>query len=231
MSIQRANELLYDSAAALRLVDHELEELRDDDAGSPAPATARLALAHDDANLGDVHHVLLRAQGAITRVLDGLKRSRETLQRTSMAKISLTNDKLREVCSTTETAATDILNALDRAQVLVDDLDAQAAAAPTDGDGGATSRGQLRDELFTVMGHMQFQDITTQQLTHASNVLAELEAQLTEVAHIFDLEVAQPSETAAAAVLPIGNAYSESASIAGSEERQALADEIINGKR
>jgi len=226
MSSQRANELLYDSAAALRLVDHELEEMGHD----VSPVIPRLAQVAEDPTLGDVHHVLLRAQTAIARVLHGLKRSRETLQRTSMAKISLTHDKLREVCSTTETAATDILNSLDRAGLLLDDLDAQAAAGHA-GDEGADTRAQLRDELFTVMGHMQFQDITTQQLTHASNVLAELEAQLTEVAQIFDLEVAQPTETAAQAVRPLGNAYAPSASMADPEERQALADAIINGKR
>ena len=96
--------------------------------------------------------MLARGYAEILGVLDSLRESRTCssapLSRTS----SHTHDKLREVSDATETAATDILNGLDRANMLVDDLDAYAAEHHEPDDRASTIRNALRDELFGLMG-------------------------------------------------------------------------------
>jgi hypothetical protein len=160
----------------------------------------------------------------ILGVLESLREGKSALDRVASDRIHQTHDKLREVSEATEAAATDILNGLERATTMVDDLDALAAASSAPDDGASPIRAALRDELFGVMGHMQFQDITSQQLAHASSLLADMEARLLSIARIFD-----PAGSAlmvpALATTPV--AYDPNASTQNREERQAIADGVF----
>jgi chemotaxis regulatin CheY-phosphate phosphatase CheZ len=158
-------------------------------------------------------------------VLSRLRESRAALQRSTVENLQVTHEKLREVTSATEDAAIDIMDACDRATGLVDELDAIDAQPEPDRPKAAALRGTLRDELFLMMGALQFQDITSQQLTHASSVLMEMEQRLIEVSKLFDLSSA--TEAMAPRRSMAQEAFDPNATTRDAEGRQALADEIF----
>lgn len=217
---------LYDSEAALRLVDSALGELQ---AGAQAPvattpASSAPAFAAPTAPV-DLPGLLLKAYGEISSVLASLRQSRDAIAEASVAKIQQTNAKISEVTSATEVATIDILNSLDRAQGLVDELDTLDAGS-ADSPASAV-RARLRDELFQVTGCLQFQDITTQQLNHASSVLVETEQRLGQLAEIFDpgfFGIRIPE------VAAVRQTFDPAASTANAEVRQALADAIFTSR-
>jgi hypothetical protein len=236
MTARHANELLYDSEAALRLVDSAIEDIREADpraSSGTSPESLHAGQLRDllqaagPLGLLGISQILARGHGEIISVLGRLRESRDALARTSSARVQDTHAKLREVTSATESAASDILDGLDRAVALVNQMDATA------GDAGASAalRGKLRDELFSLMGCMQFQDITTQQLSFASSVLTEIEARLAELASILG-PAALGAAGVPAAVAPSGPVtFDSAASMANAEARQAVADQIFGRPR
>ena len=236
MTARHATELLYDSEAALRLVDSAIEDLRTlPRTGAVAEPTANGNLrdmlpASGSVDLMGLSEILAQSYGEIVKVLGSLRESRTVLERTAVEQLHQTHDKLREVTNATQVAATDILDGLDRAVALVDDMDARAKDG--DADGGADLRGKLRDELFSLMGCMQFQDITTQQLTYASSVLTGLESRLAQLATILDptgLQVASRAAVPPASSGPV--TFDPRASMDDAESRQAVADQIFDRSR
>lgn len=248
------HEVLYDTEAALRLVDHELDELRPAPAvlppvspppapdASPASGLSALLAGHPaeqhllallqqpagaPVGLAALPFILERANAEIKAVLANLRDSREALETATVEKLHQTNSKLQEVTSATEVAATDILDALDRAQNLVDDLD--AADAADDKPKGQHVRDLLREEIFGMMGALQFQDITTQQLAYAASVLTAMEDRLLQIAKLFDPSAA--AAHAAAAHPTAGTSdrltFAPDATTQNATQRQALADEIF----
>lgn len=238
MTTNRAMELLYDSEAALRLLDHELDELRGFTHGaSPAPdpaapnaaapnAAAPAAAPDPTSALAQVPMILLRANREIVHVLESLRACRTQLESATTDKLQITHEKLREVTSATEVAATDILDGLDRARTLIDELDADAEASRTATERGRALRNRLRDEVFTITGCLQFQDITTQQLAYASTVLTEMEARLSDIARLFD-PTRYGAPELAPGVTPAVPVYSPDAAYVESDARQAVADAIF----
>lgn len=232
------SELLYDSEAALRLVDGALQDIGDigvDEAQQGAlrqvPNGAHAATGLAPLGLVALSDLMARGYREILGVLDSLRQSRHFLERATVDKLQHTHDKLREVSSATETAATDILNGLDRANVMIDDLDAIAAEKGKDQRSSAI-RTALRDELFTLMGHMQFQDITSQQLNYASAVLTEMEERLAAIARVFDSSFVQGLEPLPEISVNNGpRNYDPEATTKNREERQAIADSIIAAQR
>jgi hypothetical protein len=227
MTNNRAMELLYDSEASLRLVDHELDALREftdgvqdniapPTAGQPTPTSA-LAL---------VPGILQRANAEIVNVLQSLRQCRSALENATTDKLQITHEKIREVTCATETAATGILDGLDRAQVLIDELAAEADGNGDGSDKARDLRNRLRDEIFMMTGHLQFQDITTQQLTYAASVLVDMESRLSEIARLFDPRRYGAPELPAEP-RPIPATFTPDATITNVEERQALADSVF----
>ena len=227
----RAEELFYDSEATLRLVDTVLDELqvmeeevtRSED--RVRYLTEQVSRAH--AGIADLPDILSRAYVEIQSVLESLRRSRSVLERSTVDKFQHMNEKLREVSSATELAATDILDGVDRALALVDRLETSEEA---DGADRAEGFAELRNELFGVMGCLQFQDITSQQLGYASSVLNDIEGRLVELAHLFDPVLTRP---AAPAPLPVPEhtTFDPGATVLGAEHRQAMVDEIFGTGR
>lgn len=217
-----ADELLYDSAATLRLVDNVLDDLRI----VPEPPSAPNGIA-------EIPLLLLKAYAEINSVLESLRQSRDTLQRTTVEKLQSTNTKLAEVTSATEVAATDIMDGVDRALALVDTLDTEAEQNPGS-DAAGDARNQLRDELFNMMGCLQFQDITTQQLSYASSVLVDMEGRLSRLMEIIDpdsIGLPSPAMTPDLADLQVLTTFDPAATTADAEVRQALVDEIFSTDR
>ena len=220
MTNHRAQEVLYESEAALRLVDHELNELHDVQGSS-------LTFHSGVDGLGDIALLLDRANSQIISVLTRIREGRAAIENTAVGKVRITQDKLREVTSATEDAATNIMDACDRANSLVDELDGIDAEETSDRTKSAAIRGSLRDELFQMMGALQFQDITSQQLAHASAVLDEMEQRLIEVAKLFDPAMSLEPPKMQCPLDRNALTYDTNATTLNADSRQALADQIF----
>ncbi|MGI8507754.1 MAG: hypothetical protein ACR2MQ_00340 [Gemmatimonadaceae bacterium] len=213
MPSSRVTEVLYDSETVLRLVDREIEELCE---AQPEGNHLAVLLA-----------VMQRANMEIEQVLRTLRESREVLQDVTLREIHDSTAKLAEVSSATELAATRIMDGLDRAQGLIDHLD-EIDGCAAGGDAtvkAAAVRSRLRDELFAIMGSLQFQDITSQQLGHVSRMLADVERRLYATTAILDGGVANAALINAESV-PI---FAESASTRNAGQRQAAAGVVVWG--
>ncbi|HEY5087611.1 MAG TPA: hypothetical protein VII66_09670 [Gemmatimonadaceae bacterium] len=217
MSNSRIADVLYDSETMLRLVDSELEELREDARDTGLRGN----------NVGVLLAVMQRATGEIAQVLCTLHTSREALQGVTLQEIQDSAIKLGEVCSATEIAATRMMDGLERAHALVDRLD-ELDSLDGVGDSvieAATVRAKIRDELFAVMGSLQFQDITSQQLGHVSQMLRDIERRLHAISSLLS------GGRGEAAVISCEQlpTFSESASTQNSYARQATADALFWG--
>lgn len=216
-------ESLYDSEAALRLVNTALEDMTGEAVPDHTPAAAPNA---GPTNLADFVSLVVQGYSELNRVLVSLKQSRDALEKSSVEKLQHTHDKLKEVSQATEVAATDILNGLERASTMVDELDAAATNEAPDSPAPGI-RNNLRDELFALMGHMQFQDITSQQLSYASAVLTEMEARVTRLVGILHPAVSEIVGTQMQYVPAAGPTWDPNATLERREDRQAVADEIV----
>ena len=227
MTSTRAQEVLYESEAALRLVDNELTGMHGvrDAAVTPTRVIPMLSLS-------ELPQILEQANTQILSVLSRLRESRVALQSNALEKLATTHEKIREVTSATEDAAINIMDACDRATQLVDELDTIDADASPDREKAGGIRANLRDELFLMMGALQFQDITSQQLSHASAVLIEMENRMLDVAKLFDQNAAHVGFlTDGPLGAPDHATYDPNATTLNAETRQALADEIFTPLR
>lgn len=215
-------ERLYDSEAALRLVDSALLDMT----GEPGSVAEPVSTApRPPADLTDFVAVVVQGYGELHRVLEGLRESRGALQRSSVDRLHQTHDKLREVSAATEVAATDILDGLERCSSMVDDLDG-LAGTPDESTRGPEIRNGMRDELFALMGHMQFQDITSQQLAYASAVLSDMETRVARLVSILHPAMSEIMGEQVPALLH-GAPWDPNATLRQREDRQAVADEIV----
>jgi chemotaxis regulatin CheY-phosphate phosphatase CheZ len=162
-------------------------------------------------------------------MLASIRSGREHIRAATAERLAHSNEKLDEVSSATGKAALDIMDALDRAIAKVDELETDDVLA--DADRGTAIRGDLRDELFAVMGHMQFQDITSQQIMHVQSLLAEMETRLGDIANLFDHQAGDaappPSYTVANRTRKDAHSFDPHATLADAETRQALADALV----
>jgi chemotaxis regulatin CheY-phosphate phosphatase CheZ len=227
MATRPANELLYDSEASLRLVDNAIGEFG---AEVTAASSERAPGADSAGGLLELPKTLLRAYGEITNILERLRESRGILEQAAVDRLQHMSEKLKEVSSATELAATDILNGLDHAVAMVDELDV-LAEQPDGAARGREIRSQMRDDLFGLMVHLQFQDITTQQLAYASSVIVDMEQRVAQIVAVFDPQAMGLASPTPAPVSNAPVAFDPNATNTNAAERQALADELFTTKR
>ncbi len=134
--------------------------------------------------------------------------------------------RLDEVSNTTETAAMQMLNGLDRTLAIIDRLEA--------GEGGESARRpshdvceSLRAEVNEMYGHLQFQDIITQQIRGVGALLAEVEERIDGIAGLFEITAA----IEAAGARRADGAFNPDATMLNADERQALIDEAFRTAR
>jgi hypothetical protein len=232
MANERASELMYDTASTLRLLDAELGELapRRTSETSTSTAAAAAAIGATDRVLPLLPAIFVRAMGEVHAMLASIRTGREHIRAATTERLAHTNEKLDEVSSATGKAALDIMDALDRAIAKVDELETEDVLA--DAEKGTAIRSDLRDELFAVMGHMQFQDITSQQIMHVQSLLADMETRLGDIANLFDHQAGDTAEPPPSPVLATrtekdAHSFDPNATLADAETRQALADSLV----
>jgi hypothetical protein len=209
-----ADELLYDSEASLRLVDHAIEELSD--LGAEPDEETRGFLEHVVAQPGGLHELsrtLLRAYAETIGVVTRIRQSCGMLDNEGLDRLEQMRGRLHEISNATETATTDILDTVTRAIAIAERIDGAA-----EGERGRLVV-SLKEELAGVSTHLQFQDITAQQLGHLANLIADMRHRITHVVTMFAQPDANPD-------MP-GGVYDPNASTSGSAAGQAVADEIF----
>lgn len=159
----------------------------------------------------------------IGRLHRRLTESREVLYKIADENLPHTNERLNVVSAATEAAATNLLDGLEAAIAMVDEMQDSEEPAERQRFGD-----DLRNQLFDLIGHLQFQDIITQQLAYASSVLAEAEGRLGALARTFGVG----SDAEEALEAPTGpRTFDPGATMLDQDERQALADALFTVSR
>ncbi|MGV3710122.1 MAG: hypothetical protein ACO1Q7_14900 [Gemmatimonas sp.] len=171
--------------------------------------------------------ILAQARAEANALLARLRVGRASVENSALREVKHMQDKLRLVSSTTEVAAMNIMDSCDRALSLVDDLETIEATQPVDPARVVATRNTLRDELYAMMGALQFQDITAQQLAHAAGLLDEAEKSMEAMSRLFDPTQAMEPLKERVEVDGGSLAYDANATTSDREERQAIADEIF----
>jgi chemotaxis regulatin CheY-phosphate phosphatase CheZ len=166
--------------------------------------------------LSSLPSVLLKAYNEMAEVLTGIRITRETIQHQALDQLQDTQERLNLVSSATESAAMEIMNGLDRTLGLLDRLDARE-------DGDREALAALREEINQLFGHLQFQDIITQQLRGVMALVMDVERRIASVAALFDQSLGSAIQ-AAAAPPPNPDAYNADAVWDASPDRQAAVD-------
>jgi hypothetical protein len=135
--------------------------------------------------------ILVRTSREITSVLNSLYRSRSFLEQAAVPRLRRTHQNLRQATQASETATHTLLDGLDRALVLIDQLEKPVDPRnpdPTIPDHAAI-RFELREEVHRLICSLQFQDIVAQQIGYATRVLEDTERRLATLTEHFDVAV------------------------------------------
>lgn len=235
MASERVSELLYDTASTLRLLDAELGELAPRSRPDiTALATVASAVESASGDQPQVPEVFVAAMREVHAMLASIRSGREHIRSAATERLALTSERLDVVSSVTEHAARDIMDALERAVAKVDALESPDVLVNR--DRSQVIRSDLREELYTVMSHMQFHDITSQQIMHVQSLLVEMETRLTDIASLFDRPASGRVDAGSYRGLPQRAAapsltFDPDATIANAEARQALADALVERGR
>ncbi len=170
-------------AESLEFLSDVLHQLRDLEPTAPVPAPlGELAgFLRERPHLSDLPDVVLRAHQEISVALTGIRLTRETIESHALGRLRDTNSRLSEVSSTTESATLQILDGLDGA---IDRIDALQERVATPADSAELDH--LRRDVNALFSHLQFQDITSQQLRGVGQFLEDLEHRMSRVVVLLD---------------------------------------------
>jgi hypothetical protein len=213
-----ADEVLYDSEASLRLVDRAITELSA--SGTELDGDSRAFLQHvmsQPGGFSELSKSLLRAYAETLGIVARIQGAAESPEQAEFDRLSQVNGNLREVTSATEVAASDILDGLGRAIAVVERLDTDGS----DADRRRELVASLREELYDVVAHLQFQDIMAQRLNHVSTLLGQMRRRLLEMLTVFT-----PAGVVAAELESL-TVFETTASMLNTAERQAVVEETL----
>lgn len=214
-----AEELLYDSEASFRLVDHAIQELSASGAELDKEASGFLAhVMTQPGGFAELSRTLLRAYAETAGIVGRFRETAGMLDSSGIDKLQQMHGHLRQVSSATELATHGILDGLGRAVSLVEKLDEESALSDAERHRMISS---LREELGGVVNHLQFQDITAQQLKHIESQLVDMNRRITQVVKIFAppaVTFAKPQDAGPSLEMNM---------VPDPEAGQAVADEIF----
>jgi hypothetical protein len=165
--------------------------------------------------------LVVRAYSEVIEALGGIRLGRETIQTYTFERIQKGHSKLSEVNSATESATLELMNGIDRALALLERVGSELPVAGP----GRTALEVLKDEMNELFGHLQFQDITAQQLAGVGALLEDIEGRVRGVAALFNQRTPPTGEAA-----PERGAFNAEASFASVKDRQAMIDAAFSRK-
>ena len=229
MDVAQVRALAAELDTTLGLTAELVAAVRASGAASPTAVALANRLAARPA-LTDLPTMMLRAHAEITDILGGIRLTREAIQAHTVDRIRDSKDRLNDVSATTENATMELMNGLDRSLELINSLNTHAKDHTDSGSFEA-----LRSQVSALYNHLQFQDITAQQLQGVTASLLDIEMRMTAVSALFDHGV-----LAANAALPrppfvvessAGLAFNPDASMHHSRADQAMIDATFQGAR
>jgi len=222
--VQSHHDVLHATDTALRLVNQALGDLGTSENLAKIAAPMAEKGAEGSGSLLSLASTLLRAYAEVASLLDRIKQSRGLLQEASDARLDQMNQKLSAVTSATEMAATGMLDGLDRAIAVVTELEQEAEESQ---DLVRHARyTALREELYGVMTHVQFQDITSQQLGYAAAVISDTERRLEQLTGLFEPFAADVSAVSNGVVSSAPKHFDPNA-VADKTDSQSFADSLF----
>ena len=169
-----------------------------------------------------------------------LAKTRQELKKNSNKLLVEATEQLDKVSESTQKVAHSVMDRIDRIcekqngvfeqlnqiKEKVESLGSEATAGALLDDAGRIEalESEIQMEAFEIMNEMQFQDITTQQLQQANNLIGEAENKLMNFGHLLSALSGEKSQTAGDRSTKLG--FDPKATLDDSEKRQALADEI-----
>lgn len=132
-------------------------------------------------NLAELPAILLRVQSGMADILGGIRLTREAIEAHAVERIQESRNRLTDVSATTESATIELMDGLDRSLELINSLETQTGTAAQ-----ADAFRRLRGQVSALYSHLQFQDITSQQLRGVTHSLLELETRVAAVGLLFD---------------------------------------------
>ena len=221
MDTRQATALAGELETTLALLQDlvaELGRVRDDWSGS-GRVQELLETLRRRPDLNALPRVLLMAYTTISDALSGIRLTREAIHTHTVQRLHDSHSKLTEVSTATESATMEMMNGLDRSLAIIAELEQGKVSDPALFD-------RLRDEVNGMFNHLQFQDITTQQLAGVAQFLDDIELRIAGVVGLFDTALGGPGQAGvSAAPLDSRNlAFNPDASLRETEARQALID-------
>lgn len=213
-------DVLHATDTALRLVNQAVGDL-----GTPPGAASNPGmLVASLTNSRQLASMVLHANTQVAALLERIRVSRGLLASAREAQLAQMSSKFSAVTAATESAATAMIEGLERAIRVVEEL--EQGSAPDAPPERRARFAALREELFDVMNFIQFQDITSQQLGHASAVLDEAERRLADLASVMSGPAG--AERAASATPPAPHPHYDADALADKAESQAFADALFD---
>jgi hypothetical protein len=231
MDVAQVQALAAELETTLGLTAELVAAVRVLPAGSAPPSVVTLAerLAVRPA-LTDLPSMMLRAHAEISDILSGIRVTREAIQAHSVDRIRESKNRLSDVSASTESSTLELMNGLDRSLELINSLETQAKGQADSGGFDA-----LRTQVSELYNHLQFQDITTQQLQGIGASLLEIEVRMSAVSAMFDHGVMATNSalrtTAPEPESSAGLAYNPDAKMTHSRADQAMIDAAFQGAR
>lgn len=225
--------LIAELEGTLALLTELLDELRgvETDASDLNRVNELLDALSERRSLVELPKVLLNVYTEITAALGGIRLSREAIQSHAIDRLRDTHAKLDKVTSETESATTLILDGLDRSLAVIDEIAETSSNGkePSDKDQAIQQAvDTLRNEVMELFNHLQFQDITAQQLRGATELLTDVEERLEALAAVFDPNAITERQLDGD---PVELDHNADASMSNAETRQALADETVKAAK
>jgi len=218
MSSSHVSTLARELETTLRLLGELVDELRGREADLKGGRVQEiLSELGRRPSLAELPTVMLRVYSEISAALGGIRQTREAIQAHAVQRLHDSHDKLKEVSSTTESATMEMMNGLDRTLALIDDLERQADSASP-----APAFNTLRGEVNQMFNHLQFQDITAQQLQGVTHLLIDVESRIDSVAAMFGQAIGEAAPASSESL-----SYNPDATVKNTAARQAMIDEAF----
>jgi CheY-like chemotaxis protein len=177
-------------------------------------------------NLEALPQTLLRVHSELARALQQVRETRQAIQSYSIDRLRDTHVRLSEVSCTTETAAMEMLNGLDRTLAMIDQLESGSREASPKAMCEA-----VRNEVNQLYGLLQFQDIIAQKLRGVGGLLVEVEQRVGAVANLFDDAFNEEAPRSGLPTPPGTTSYNPDASMDDVRQRQAMVDAAFQSAR
>jgi chemotaxis regulatin CheY-phosphate phosphatase CheZ len=238
-SYETAGDIESHSLARVKKVTHELRDSLARLEDSNLPPACRSVLTETAVR---AHALVGEMESFVSNVVSDLEMSEEELKKSSKKILSRVSEQLEKVTESTQMAVNGVLNRIDQiceSQNAIFDqivelrqkLSEKSSETAPEYLMEALGRienleNEIQGKAFEIMNEMQFQDITTQQIQLAQQLLDEAKQKLLnfrKVLTAFSLDV---SDGAREQMQSVRSTFDPGATMKDREERQKLADAV-----